>query len=91
MANDDSRDLILRDDPMEHIGKGHEHPRQPRRAEDQYPEEAENRVRVAPAPDVHERAGECGREERHAEERGEREVEGGGEEEQPRKACWGPS
>lgn len=64
MPNHHARNLILGHQAVQHQRKRHQHPRQIRRREDQQAQEAQPRVRVAPAPDVDERAAEAGPEER---------------------------
>ena len=83
MTNNDATDLILRHRPMQHQAERHQHPRQIRRREHQQAQKAQSRFRIPPTPYVHQRARQCGSEERDAEHGGEGEQEGGGVEEEP--------
>jgi hypothetical protein len=93
VADHDAQDLVPRHRPMHHEAKGHEHPGQIGRGEDEQAHEAEPGVRVAPAPDVDEGAGEGGAEEGQRtggeEGRGEEEERAACVEEEPGEGGWG--
>lgn len=87
MADNDAAHLILGHRPMHNEGKGQEHPGQVWRLEDQQPEETEHGVRVLPAPDVDERAGQGRTEEGHGEHGRDAEEQRRSECEEPCEVC----
>jgi hypothetical protein len=87
MADYDTTHLILGYRPMHDERKGHQHPRQVWRLEDQQPEEAEHCVWVLPAPYVDERTAKSRAEESHGEHGRDAEKERGSECEEPCKVC----
>lgn len=89
MSHNNPTDLIFGHAPMQHQTKRHQHPRQVRRRKHQQPQEAQSRVRVAPRPNVDQRAAESGAKKGHREHGGEAEEDTSGVEKKPRELRGG--
>ena len=83
VTDDDAADLIFGHAAVHHEAERHQHPRQPRRLEHPEAQKVEQRVRVAPAPDVDQHARQAGAEEREREDGREAEQAERGERQQP--------
>lgn len=91
MPNNNPHQLVLGHRPVYNKADAHKHPRQVWRTEDEQPEEAHKRIRVAARPDVDERRRQRVAEEGHRDEGGEEEQAGHGVDEEPREVGGGPA
>lgn len=87
VADHDAAHLILGHRPMHDERKGQEHPGQVGRLEDQQAKETEHGVRVLPAPDVDEGAGQSRAEKGHGEHGRDAEEQRRSECEEPCEVC----